>query len=324
MKNYLERTAWMHERKWGVMLDQLYGRINNPKHPASLGKCTSWDEALMDFDCEAFSDRLAQLGAGWCILTIQQRTRYMIAPNETFSSLSGFAPGEACARFDFIEKMSEALAAKDIALLLYLTGDGIYEEAPAGNAFVARPNGEGLTSRAFVERWASVAREYSLRYGTKIAGWWHDGMWICAPEDYGVYAEAFRAGNPDAVVATNGYGCTDEYGILLSDPRGGFPYDDYSAGEIVHLGALPRLGPSAGNPGNSRWHITSFLGRSPEGTDEASGWGRPGCRYKPGWLFDYVDEIHRRGGIVTFDIFTDREGKMDPDQIAALRALKAL
>ena len=324
MKDYLKRTEWMHEKKWGVMVDELYGRVNNPSSPTSLGKCTSWEEALMDFDCEAFAGQLAELGAGWCVLTIMQQRRYMIAPNDTFNRLSGYAPGEACPRYDLIENMYQALSARNISLILYFTAEGVHEETPAGKAFCSRPNGEKYITRGFAEKWASVAREYSLRYGKKIAGWWQDGAWTCEPEDFQVFAEAFRAGNPDAVLATNGYGCTDEYGVLLCEPRGGFPYDDYAAGELVHLGALPRLGASAGNPGNCRWHITSFLGKSPEGRDEASGWGKPGSRYTAGWLFDYVDEIHRRGGIITLDICTDREGKIDPEQFRALRALKAL
>ena len=321
MADSMSRTAWMHEKKWGVFVHHLEQIVNNPDHPSSMGKHTTWDEALLEFDCDRFADQLAEAGAGWCVLTLMQRTRFLLAPNDTFCRITGYAPGEACPKTDFLARMIRALDRHGIALLLYFTGDGPRDDKQAQRAFGCYgPEPEP----DFVEKWAEVAREYSLRYGEKIRGWWQDGMWIgYTPELLKKYADAFRAGNPEAVIASNFYGCHDEYGELLTRPRPGCPYDDFSAGEIVHLGALPQLGAAVFGGRPIRWHILSFLG-NPADYFEAGGWAKPGSRYTPGWMFDYVDGIHRRGGIITLDICVRRDGVIDEEQMRVLRVLKTV
>ena len=324
--NDFQRTEWMHKKKWGVMIHHLEGMINNEAHPKSMGKSTTWDEALRDFDHEHFAAQLHEVGAGWCLLTVMQCTKYMIAPNDTYNRITGYKPGEACASFDFIELLYEALSKYDIPLMLYFTGDGPKLDPIASEAFGVqhRTHDEG-----YVEKWAEVAKEYSLRYGSKIKGWWQDGMWYgFNDDDFRIFAEAFRAGNPDAVLASNVYTCVDEYGVLLTQPRKAYIYDDFTAGEIVNLGALPQLGAGLGRKGKiSRWHILSFLGVPNDlvqGNGEADGWGRPGSRYTPGWMYDYIDNIHSRGGIITLDVCAYRDGTIDSDQMRVLRVLKTL
>jgi len=315
----LERTEWMHAKKWGVFIHHLHSCINNKNHHKSMGKETSWEEALKDFDFELFASQLNEVGAGWCFVTIMQQTKYMIAPNDTFNKITGYKPGEACPEsFDFIEEMYKALSKYDIDLMLYFTGDGPSRDEVALKAFGAWDDDEQILRESFVQKWAEVAKEYSLRYGNKIKGWWQDGMWIgYTPELLKHYAEAFRAGNPDAVIATNFYGCLDHYGQLVTQPRNGCEYDDYTAGEIVHLGCLPY---GAGVNG-CRWHVLSFLGNAPE-TFEPDGWSKPGSKYTPGWMYDYVDKIHRVGGIITLDICAYRDGHIDEEQMRVLRLLK--
>ena len=326
--NGLERTDWMYRKKWGVMIHHLEGMINDGKHAKSLGKKTSWDEALRDFDHGHFAAQLHEAGAGWCLLTVMQCTKYMIAPNETYDRITGYKPGEACASFDFIDEMYNALSKYGIELMLYFTGDGPRLDPIGAKAFnVAadgRSHGEG-----YVEKWADVAREYSLRYGTKIKGWWQDGMWKqFNDEEYRIFAEALRAGNPDAVLASNVFSCTDGYGVLLTQPRHAWTYDDYTAGEMIHLGAMPQLGAGLTKGGRtSRWHILSFLGVPSglmDGNGDADGWGMPGSKYTPGWMYDYIDNVNKRGGIVTLDVCAYRDGTIDPEQMRVLRVLKTL
>ena len=316
----LKRTEWMYQKKWGVFIHQLHRQINVSTHPKSMGKETSWNEAIDDFDCELFASQLHEVGAGWCVVTIMQQTKHMIAPNETFDKITGYQPGEACAKTDFIEKMYDALSKYDIDLILYYTGDGPIADEQAKKAFGAyHIDGKPLTEE-FVQKWADVAREYSLRYGKKVKGWWQDGMWIgYTPELLKIYADAFHAGNPDAVIASNFYGCLDEFGNFVTMPRKGCPYDDFTAGELVHLGAVP-YAPDIALTG-CRWHALSFLG-VPE--VEYDGWGEPGSKYTPGWMYDYVDKIHKKGGIITLDICAYRDGHIDEEQMRVLRVLKTV
>ena len=33
----------------------------------------------------------------------------------------------------------------------------------------------------FAQRWGSVLKEYAVRYGDKVKGWWVDGCYECTP-----------------------------------------------------------------------------------------------------------------------------------------------
>lgn len=315
----MHKTDWMYEKKWGVFLHYLEGQMNDPANPRSLGRHTSWDACINDFDCDWYASQLAEAGAGWVILTIVQMYKYMIAPNETYNRITGYKPGEACPQTDFIQKMLDALEPYGIDLLLYFTGDGPSRDERASAAFHVL-NGGSEPNPEFVDKWSSVAREYSLRYGKRIKGWWHDGCWDGYTTEWlKTFADAFRAGNPDSLIATNIYGCMDPRGVLYENVLKGAPFDDYTAGEQVRFGALPY----APFMENARWHILSFLGE-PRNKVAHDGWGAPGCSYTPGWMYDYVDKVHDLGGIVTIDTCVYRDGTIEPSQRRVLNVLKTV
>jgi len=331
----IDRTKWMYEKKYGVFLHFLHQPAAGTEVIQSVGidnvydvsdpqKLTPWEEKINEFDVEHFAAQLNEIGAGWCGVTIMQQTRFMLAPNSTYDKYTGYKPGEACSRIDFIDKLFNALDKYDISLMLYFTGDGPTRDKKAKEALNCWDDEERVLHESFVIKWAEVVKEYSLRYGRKVKAWWHDGMWIGykeKPELLKMYADAFRAGNPDAAIASNIHSCIDQDNAeLVLSPRRGAKYDDYTAGEVVTLGSLP-YHPFMDGCG-ARWHILTFLGS--EGASQVEGWGLKGCKYKPGWLFDYVDEIHKRGGIITFDIHFEPDGTIDPDQMRALRLLKTL
>ena len=312
-------TDRMYQKRWGVFLHYLHGHMNDKDSIQSMGKETSWTECVADFDCDFFAKQLHEVGAGYLILTIMQQTKYMIAPNETYDRIAGYKPGEACSEVDLVERMYQALSKYDIDLFLYYTGDGPIIDKQGVDAI--NSYGRDLVLHdEFVQKWADVAREYSLRYGDKVKGWWQDGCWInYSDAQLKVFAEAFRAGNSEAVIASNLYGCLDGYGVLVSNVRAGGLYDDYTAGEIVHLGDLPY----APFIRHTRWHVLSFLG-VPKNKIAHDGWGKTGSRYTPGWMRDYAEKIHDLGGIITLDICAYRDGHIDEEQLKVLSALKTI
>lgn len=318
-------TAWFYQKKWGVFIHLLESDVNGKKAVRSLGRETGWDECLQDFDCAAFAARLHAYGAGYLMVTVMQVTRYMLAPNETYNRITGYRPGEACPTFDFIGRLYQALEPYGIDLFLYFTGDGPSRDPQARDAFGAFPYGYGdrfQINRPFVEKWAEVAREYSLRYGRKIKGWWIDGAYRSIgynEELLAILHDAMRAGNPDALIASNYYGCIDEYGCIIRHVRKGAPGDDYSAGEMVAFEDLP-YAPFFEGVG-ARWHILSFLGCSPNKV-AYEGWGLPGSKYTGPQLQEYIRQVHERGGVVTVDICAYRDGSIDPVQDEVLTHLK--
>lgn len=315
-------TEWFYERGYGIFVHLLAANVNNPDSPLSFGKHTSWDECLNEFDCEAFAEDVKQAGAGYVILTILQTTKYMLAPNETFNRVTGYKNGEACPSFDFIERVYESLHKRDIDLMLYFTGDGPANDEIAGNAFGYRgyhPNGTKVT-KEFVEKWSEVLREYSLRYGKKVKGWWLDGTPSVIGYDVEllkIITDAARAGNEDAICACNYFGVLGDYGVVRKQVLCGTPYCDYTAGEMVYFEDVP----AAPFIGEQRWHILTHIGKS-QTMYEYEGWARSGTRYTAEYMQDYYRKVHAHGGVISVDVCVYRDGHIDPDQIAVLAQMR--
>lgn len=316
-------TEWFYERGYGVFVHLLDKYVNVKDNVRSMGKETSWDECLRDFDCELFASQVEEIGAGYVIVTIMQVTKHMLAPNETFNCVTGYKNGEACPTFDFIEVLYEALHKRDIDLLLYFTGDGPASDQIAGDAFGYRGfhPGENRVTIDFVKKWSKVLEEYSLRYGKKVKGWWLDGMPGCIGYDtlepQKIMTDAARAGNPDAIVACNHYGVLNEWGGERKQVRNGTQFCDYTAGEMVYFEDVP-VAPFIGN---ARWHILTHLGASGN-QYEYDGWGKPGCRYTGEYMREYYKKVHAHGGVISIDLCVYRDGHIDEEQRKVVSMLK--
>ena len=303
-------TDWFSRAGYGVFVHYLNELQNNADALQSLGRSTSWDECVREFDTERFAAAMAEAGAGYVIFTTHQRTRFLIAPNPTFDRLTGYKPGEACATRDLIADLHRSLSARNIPLMLYWTGNGPSADPKAAAAlgFTAPVN------PAYVEKWAGVIEDYALRYGDKIAGWWVDGAY----EKHGnlgysdatlaPLARALKAGNPHSIIAFNP-------GVELT------PYSihsDYTAGEQNTFGALP----DSRWLGGQHWHILSYLGHERPDNHLSAGWCEPGLKYTKRALANYVTIVNRKRGTVSIDILLYRDGSVDRSQLETLKALR--
>ncbi len=296
---YNPHTDWFCKAGAGVFVHYLNGLQNNKEELHSLGRETSWDECVREFDTEKFAETMEEVGAGYVIFTIMQVTRHMIAPNATYDRITGYKPGEACATRDLVLDLHQSLSKRGIPLMLYYTGDGPRVDERGAKAFGWR---EPVTVD-FVRKWASVVEEYGLRYKDKVVGYWVDG---CYPfigytdETLGILAKALKAGNPKRIIALN-------RGV---DPRvlSYTQHEDYTTGEQNRFFDMPTGRWLDGE----QWHILSYL--SP------ISWARPGCAYTKAELGDYLFEVHRRGGVVSMDAMVFRDGSMDRSQIELLKA----
>ncbi len=294
-------TDWFQQAGYGVFVHYLASLQNNPEKVHSLGKETSWDECVRDFDTERFADAMAEAGAGYVIFTVMQVARFMIAPNATFDRISGYTPGEACATRDLIEDLYQSLHKRNIPLMLYWTGDGPRADEKAGPAYGC---GDPVATD-FVRKWADTFREYGERYGEKVAGIWCDGCYSFIgydDEKLGILAQGLRAGNPKRIIALNP-------GV---DPevRAYTPHEDYTCGEQNVFSEVPVQRFLNGE----QWHILSFLSKT--------WWGEPGTGYGKSELADYVFDVHQRGGVVSIDAALFRDGSLDRSQIELLKAVR--
>ncbi|HPO15152.1 MAG TPA: alpha-L-fucosidase [Candidatus Hydrogenedentes bacterium] len=295
------KTDWFQHAGYGVFVHYLTSLQNDPERVHSLGKQTSWDECVREFDTERFADAMAEAGAGYVIFTVMQVSRFMIAPNATFDRISGYTPGEACATRDLIEDLYQSLHRHNIPLMLYWTGDGPRADEKAGPAY-----GCGTpVSKEFVQKWADTFREYGERYGDKVAGIWCDGSYSFIgydQEKLGILAQGLRAGNPNRILALNP-------GV---DPevRAYTPHEDYTCGEQNVFAEVPVQRFLNGE----QWHILSFLSKT--------WWGEPGTGYSKRELADYVFDVTQRGGVVSIDVALFRDGSLDRSQIEVLKAVR--
>ena len=302
---------WFKDQKWGVFTHFLYTCQNHEGNLTNMGVGeTDWNDCVDGFDVHHLAFQLHEAGASYLIFTLMQVTRYMCSPNETFDRITGYLPGEACSRRDLISDLLNALRPYGISLFLYFTGDGPYKDSVAG-ARMGYVSQENKVTRAFVENWADVALEYSLRYGKEIKGWWVDGCyeWLGYNDELlSIYASAMKTGNPDALTAFNG-GVRDHvfrYSV----------HDDFTCGEENDFIDLPASRFISG----AQWHLLAPLGVSVTG-NEYEAWCKPGCRRGSDYMKQYVRSVNERGGVVSVDVALYRDGHIDPAQIAALSAI---
>lgn len=300
-------TDWFRAARYGVFVHYLEDLQNRAETVHGLGRRTSWEECVREFDVQRFADAMSQAGAGYVIFTMHQRTQFLIAPNATFDRMTGYAPGEACATRDLVADLWQALHAKGIPLMLYWTGDGPREDPRAAAAM----GWTGKATTAYVEKWASVAREYAERYGDKVAGWWVDGSYPFIGYDESmleIMARALKAGNPNRIIAFNP-------GVLES-VRAYSQHEDYTCGEQNDF----RDRPVERWANGKQWHILSFLGSGASHIGAA--WAMPGARYTKQEMIDYIFDVNQAGGVVSIDVLLFRDGGLDRSQLEVLRSLR--
>jgi hypothetical protein len=294
-------TDFLVEAKFGIFVHYLYGLQNSDdsRRKLSLGKSTSWDECVHDFNVKTFADTAAEAGAGYVIFTLMQQYRYMCAPNHVYDGFTGFLPGEACSTRDLVMDLYEALGRNDIKLMLYSTGEGPAkdEKAAAGIPWTGKPD------VLFQSRWYGCMKEYSDTYKEKISGWWIDGCypwWDNDSANLANYSAHLKSGNPKAIVAFN-------RGV---EPIGRYvTADDYTCGERVDLDY-----PCEGRwVDDCQWHCLTFLG------DE---WAFTNTKYTDRQVIEYVKAIKANQGAITFDVGVYRDGNIAPEQVKQLISVR--
>jgi hypothetical protein len=319
-----ERTDWLQQSSWGVMTHYLGAP------PSSVGgaelTAEMWNRQINAFDVEALADQLASTGAKYLLFTLGQNSGHYCAPNAAYDKIVAVTPSK-CSRRDLVADLAEALGRRGIRLMVYLPSG-----APAADVVARKKLGwrwgrrggwqlpdEPVGGRLaeFQRNWEAVIREWSLRWGKDVAGWWIDGCYF--PDqmyrfddepNFASFAAALRAGNPESVVAFN-----PGVRVPVVSQTG---HEDYAAGEVT-LKQLPQA--AATCPGrwlehdgaNVQYHILTFLGES---------W----CKgERPQWpnekIIDLTRQVVEKGGVVTFDVPIGQSGRIPQPFIEQLRAV---
>ncbi len=290
-------TKWFADLGWGVFCHYL----TTPETTAD-----EWNRQVDAFDVAGLARQLSAVNAGYFFMTVGQGSGHYCAPNETYDAITGLRPSK-CSRRDLISDLYDALRPLGIELLVYAPADGSNGDPEARKAlklathwhdvtnFDWRPGPHWAQYRLpeFQRNWEAVCRDWAVRWGTKVKGWWIDGAYAADlryPENeepnFRSYAAALRAGNPDAIVAFNPG--------VVTPVRHYSDHADFTAGEISE--SLPECkGPFVTGPSGhaDRYHTLSYLGEN---------WGKGEPRFPDELVRGYAKHVISQGGVVTWDV----------------------
>lgn len=312
----MNKTDWFYNKKWGIFTHYISKEVNADPLHAQGRQGTSWSNCVEEFDVDLFVNQIAEAGARYLIFTVMQGERYMCAPNATFDKITGSVPGEACSKRDLIMEIADALEKKGIDLLLYFTGDGPHLDPFSAHSFGYYDRTNQKVSVPFVEKWSEVAKEYSLRYGKKVKGWWVDGCYDYfgyTDEHFEIFSRALKAGNSESIVAFNHgirHNAKERFHLYSK-------YDDYICGEENSFDIYPE---EQFVCGKYQWHTLAHLGIPKDFFSWGKmAWDKPGSMYSTEEMENYINRVHELGGIVSVDVCILRNGMIDKAQISVLK-----
>ena len=311
-------TDWFRDRKWGVFCHYL----GAPASSAGGAETTAemWNAQLDAFDVKGLARQLESIRAPYLFLTLGQNSGHFCAPNAAYDSVVGISPSK-CSRRDLVEDLYAELAPRDIPLLVYLPAGAPAADPVAVERFGWEWGFEGgwpggwqvRTGKRLAEfqvKWEAVIREWSLRWGKKVAGWWIDGCYFAdemyrhpdAP-NFESFAAALKAGNPDSLVAFNP---GVKVPVICHSE-----HEDYTAGEISE--AFPTC------PGRfvegAQYHLLGYLGRT---------WGQGDPRFPDEFVFGYTKYVTGREGVVSWDVPIQKSGLIPEPFLRQLSVLAGL
>ncbi len=323
--------AWFREARWGVFFHYLAS-------PASSSEKTGmsieeWNGRINAFDVEGLAKQLQEVKAGYFFITLGQNSGYYLSPNATYDRLVGHEKSHCSCR-DLVKDLATALNPRGIRLMVYFTASAPAQDRQAIEKLRCTPPWDarrlgfnpatytaqpGVDERMtdFQRNWESVIREWSLRWGKDVHGWWIDGAYQADimyrrpdPPNFESFAAAMKAGNPESIICFNP-------GVKVPVIKHA-ACEDYTAGEIadafpvgVNAGSWSKA--VGGQVQGAQYHILTFLGDY---------WGRGSPRMNKEMFVGYTRYINDCGGVITWDIPPAENGLIPGEFLTMLRALE--
>jgi hypothetical protein len=216
----------MRQGRFGLMVHWLA-----PGPPPQSGPYLDDPDVAVDaFDLDRFMADFRRTGAAWLIFTVGQNTGFYASPNAVLDRLAG--PGHASRR-DLVMEIAERCRRACRKFIAYLPVEVRGQPEEMRRAF-GWEDREGTDQAEFQRRYAGFIREYALRFGDLLDGWWFDGAypWPAFHNSRlqaDLYLGAARAGNPAAAVAFN------DGSFCVGSDRPAVAGQDYLSGETEVL-----------------------------------------------------------------------------------------
>ena len=283
-------TKWLRDSKWGLFTHYL---VHMPSGPVPEDMTAEkWNKKVNSFQIKKFAVQLSELKVPYFFITIGQGGGYFCSPNKTYERLFGSSNGKLSSR-DLVLELARELTPRGIKMCVYLPAFGRRESAEVQ------------------QKWRDVITEWSQRWGVLISAWWIDGAVFDHPEVYKTYTEAFKSGNPCAIVSYN----VGPVGMNRTQLVPVTEYEDYLAGECNYV--LPTCATIPGDLGKhfniyskadyyqgpnisgDQLHFLNFMG---------AWWGTGEPRFSNELVSSWTKHINDHEGTVTWDLPLSDDG----------------
>jgi len=302
-------TDWFHDAGYGIMVHYLSSNIVQDKGSKE------WNDAVESFNTDDFASKAAGAGAGFVMFTLGQNSGYYCSPNAYFDSIVGINPGDLCSRRDLPSDLIKSLKKYNIPVILYLPSN-----PPVSNKLVSEKfryvfGKDSATSQFNQPILENMIREWSLRYGTDVKGWWFDGLYewnnirgtrmdMNLKHNISTHTLAAKSGNRNSIVTYN-YG----FGKIHVNT----PYCDYSSGEKQTIDEFPS---SRWVEPGVQWFLFTYLGEK---------WGGHGSQFNTEDLCEKAKKITENDGVLCLEVVVNAKGEILPHHLDQINAVgKAL
>ena len=309
------RSDWLCDAGFGLMVH--WTSYSLPKNPTDADfkrpkekRIADYIQAVEDFDVKTFTEQVAATGARFLIFTLAHADMVLPFP---LAELEELMPGHTAKR-DLVGELSDALSEHGIKLILYFNADG-----PADPEWQKIVRDDPKTHAEHIYR---ITEAISKKYGDRFAGWWIDDcydMGMITPSlrglglryDFSRFADALRAGNPDAIVTFNFCGSVRDWQC-----EWGRGIADYQAGEEDWLHRSP-AGRFTGE-GGTQWFALCWM-------DDFWAHEKPGVptpRFSNDEVLAYIKRIKNNGGVFAYNTAIYKEGHISEPTMAQLLWLR--
>ena len=286
-------TDWFLAARYGLTLH--WTPMSQPRH----GAAKTYPEAVRALDVEQLANTVANTGAGYVIFTSSHAPHYFPAP---IAAIEKLLPGNTCDR-DLIGDLADALARRDIRLILYYAGGRSTDDTadiPWGIA-----SGWTHEREKYYENFCTIFAEIGQRYGDKIAGYWFDFCPFNSSHRFEPLYRAAKSGHPDRLIAWNSW--------LNAKPS---DFQEIWGGECGEFLALPQ----PEHYQDLQPHTWFFL--DDEWTHEQTNTAIAPPRFSSEALIDYVKSCVERKIVVSMNVGIYQDGGMAPATLAQLAQIK--
>ncbi|HTF27395.1 MAG TPA: alpha-L-fucosidase [Flavitalea sp.] len=284
------KSDWLAKAGYGLMFHWTSQSINQD------GTIKAFDQAVEDFDLNAFVKMVEETGAGYVLFTIGHAEPYCPAP---IKSWERYHPAHTAKR-DLVMEMADKLNAKGIKLMCYFPTHVIGKYRKVGEREFSQINRDIMT-------------EFGQRYGDKVAGYWFDGWYQCFEEYPGFsfkdFFTACKAGYSGRIISLNSW----IYPAVTE-------WQEYWAGEAASPVNTPVNGTVERGPGKGLRYQALII-MEPYWVQQKT--EMPDPRFNDEELSDYIEKCNAEGGAVTINLGIYQNGKIGDKALQTMKKVKA-